>query len=69
MSSHYDQVFALTQIPQVVMNIYELLTKCEVKIWLDIGQVLVLRVYGRKGVEVHKLTQKKRTRPISRHLA
>ena len=49
MSSHYDQVFALTQIPQVIMNIYELLTKCEIKIWLYIGQVLVLRVYGRKG--------------------
>ena len=62
MSSHYDQVFALTKIPQVVMNIYELLTKCEVKIWLDIGQVLVLRVYGRNGVEVHKLTHTKKER-------
>ena len=60
MSSHYDEVFALTKIPQVVMNIYELLTKCEVKIWLDIGQVLVLRVYGRNGVEVHKLTHTKK---------
>ena len=60
MSSHYDQVFTLTQIPQVVMNIYELLTKCEVKIWLHIDQVLVLRVYGRNGVEVHKLTHKKK---------
>ena len=29
--------------------------------WLDIGQVLVLRVYGRDGVEVHKLSQKERS--------
>ena len=33
-------------------NIYGLLTTCEVKNWLDIGQVLFLHVYGQDRVKV-----------------
>ena len=50
-----------------LLNMYGLLTTRVRSRWLDIGQVLFLRVYSRDEVEVHKFAKKKRTRPISSH--